>query len=191
MRILEISSCLVSQSEPRSLRSALQQHVSWFVVATRVSSHRKQTRAAPNTSAGSAKVPLPGSRLRQGLVTVSSLVPRRALEIQPFRGGGPVPDSKRRAHPFAADVSPGGAGDAVKGVLVMARLDARAAIAPVLRFVVSRKGHGPGANQTQRGRACDAWRVTGSMSDTCLSLSARTLPFFRHALLALGPWCPS
>lgn len=82
--------------------------------------------------------------------TVSSRVPRRALEIQPYRGVGQVPDSKRRAHPVAADVSPCGAGDAVTGVLVVARLDARAAIAQILRFVVTSKGHGPGANQNDR-----------------------------------------
>src|SRR5881397_3599755 len=42
------------------------------------------------------------ARVRHGVV----LGPRRALEIQPYRGVGQVPDSKRRAHPVAADVSP-------------------------------------------------------------------------------------
>src|SRR5688572_18020752 len=81
-----------------------------------------------------------------------------------------MPDSKRRAHPFAADGSPREAGEAVKGVLVMARLDARAAIAQILRFVVSKKGHGPGANQNDGVGHGDAWRVTGSTSDSWLSL---------------------
>src|SRR2546422_9529307 len=51
-----------------------------------------KTRAAPNTSSGSAKAPREASRLRQGLVTVWSQVPRRALEIQPYRGVGQCVD---------------------------------------------------------------------------------------------------
>jgi hypothetical protein len=71
MKILEFSSCLDFQDEVRDLRSALRRHVSWFVVTATVSVLSKQTQAAPNTSAGSAKAPLPAPRLRQGLVTVS------------------------------------------------------------------------------------------------------------------------
>src|SRR5262245_53888201 len=99
----------------------------------RVSSLKQQTRAAPNTSAGSAKAPLPEPRLRQGFSTLSFTFPRRALEIQPYRGVGQCMDSKLRARPVNSP-----------GVLVLARLDARAAVAQILRFVMSCKGHGPG-----------------------------------------------
>src|SRR5262245_28573803 len=55
--------------------------------------------------------------------------PRRALEIQPYRGAGQCVDSKGRAHPLTADMSPERSGRRREGVLVMVRLDARAALA--------------------------------------------------------------
>jgi hypothetical protein len=63
-------------------------HGSWLQQL--LSSLGKLMRAAPNTSAGSAKLPLPGIRLRQGWITMSLHVPRHALEIQPDRGVGGI-----------------------------------------------------------------------------------------------------
>ena len=56
-------------------------------------------------------------------------VPRRALEIQPYRGAGQCVDSKLRAHLSPPMCLLARAGEAVRDVLVMARLDARAAVA--------------------------------------------------------------
>src|SRR5262249_37260997 len=136
----------------RGLALALHRHVSWFVVARTGVVSSKQTRAAPNTSSGSAKAPRAASRLRVGLLNEVVGVPRRALEIQPYRGVGQCGDSKLRAHPSP----PTGPvkGDAVTDVLVMAQLDAQAAVAKILGSSYRmHRGHGPGANQTQRGRA--------------------------------------
>jgi hypothetical protein len=54
----------------------------------------KQTRAAPNTSAGSAGRPLRVRRLRRGEHWGRSIAPRRALEIQPYRNRRPAGYSK-------------------------------------------------------------------------------------------------
>jgi len=64
-------------------------------------------------------------------------VPRRAIEIQPYRGVGQCGDSKLRAHLSPPTGLVAGAGDAVTDVLVMARLDAQAAVAQNPPFVVS------------------------------------------------------
>ena len=63
-----------------------------------VSSQSKQSGLHQNTSSGSAKAPRTASRLRRGLVRVSSWIPRRALEIQPYRVVGQCAYSKLRAH---------------------------------------------------------------------------------------------
>src|SRR5438128_832835 len=100
------------------------------------------TRAAPNTSAGSARLALPGAPTATRIVMVSFLLPRRALEIQPYRvvgqrviqndglmtrgqGRGTRGESQTLAPRPCSSLAP-------RHVLVLARLDTRAAVARIL-----------------------------------------------------------
>jgi len=65
---------------------------------------------------GVGQVAVAGNSTATGLIRVSVWVPRRAPEIQPFRGIGQCMDSKLRAHPAAAD-GLRRVGDAAAGVL--------------------------------------------------------------------------
>lgn len=105
---------------------------------------------------------LPGSRcrehrLRRGSSWGRSSVPRRALEIQPYRVVG--------QHVIQNDgltARDEGNGRVPCCVLVLARLDARAAVARFHPARLVKIRHGPGANQSDWGRALDAGRVAGS-----------------------------
>jgi len=106
--------------------------------------HQTHLRGRPGCLASSS---LAASRLREAHVTVSYLSrdsplrpggvgrrprrdPRRALEIQPFRNVGQYDHSNARAHLAGANWALlGGAGEALASVLVLSRLDARAAVA--------------------------------------------------------------
>src|SRR5258707_9673671 len=148
MRIFEFSSCLVSQDETRGLRSGLRRHVSWFVVATTgvvsLSANAGCTKHIFGVGQDAPKGVSTAARVGHGVVRV----PRRALEIQPYRDAGQCVDSKLRAHLSPPTCLLAGAGEAVRDVLVMARLDARAAVAEILLFAVLCEGPGPGVNQT-------------------------------------------
>src|SRR3989442_1649787 len=100
MKNLDSSSCLVCEDDTRGLRWSLHRHdtrglrwslhrhVSWFVVATRVSSQSKQnagcTKHIFGVGQGAPKGVSTAARVGQGVVQA----PRRALEIQPYRGVG-------------------------------------------------------------------------------------------------------
>ena len=129
MKNLDSSSCLVCQDDTQGLRWSLHRHVSWFVVATRVLSQSKQnagcTKHIFGVGQGAPRGVSTAARVGQGV----GWFPRRALEIQPYRDAGQCVDSKLRAHPSPPTGLLKGAGDAVRDVLVIARLDARAAVA--------------------------------------------------------------
>src|SRR5262245_30567701 len=87
MRILGFSSSVFPGRRPGPAVSATSARFIVRGYSKQVSSLKRQTRAAPNTSAGSAK-PSPPARTRHGVVWVS----HRALEIQLYRGSSlPAP----------------------------------------------------------------------------------------------------
>ena len=98
MKILEFSSCLFCQDGARGLRSALHRHVSWFVVATLGVISQQANAGCTKHICGVGQGAVAGAstaaRVRHDVVQV----PRRALEIQPYRGVGQCVDSKLRAH---------------------------------------------------------------------------------------------
>jgi hypothetical protein len=126
---------------------------------------------------------LPSRRCRRldcgEAVAVSFRIPRRALEIQPYRHVGQNVIQNDGLILAWLERS----GDPAAGVLVHARLDARAAVARILRLVLSKNRHGPGANQTQGGRALHAWRRAGSL--------AQSVGRSADAGNAFGSWRPS
>jgi hypothetical protein len=71
----------------------------------------------------------------------------------------------------------------------MTRLDGRAAIAQTPP-ASSCKGHGPGANQTQGGRALDAWRVTGSTATISCHAPAQSVDALSARLVRVRPLGP-
>src|SRR6266850_7882841 len=108
--------------QTRGLRSSLRRHVSWFVVAsTGVVSEQANagcTKHIFGVCQGAPKGVSTAARIGQGVVEV----PRRALEIQPYRSVGQCAYSKLRARLSPPTVSLAGVGEAVTDVLVMARL---------------------------------------------------------------------
>src|SRR5262249_40131268 len=105
MKILEFSSCLSSQDEARGLRSALHRHVSWFVVTATGVISRQANAGCTKHICGVGQGAVAGVSTAARVVTVSFWVPRRALEIQPYRGIGQCVESKLRAHLSSPTVS--------------------------------------------------------------------------------------
>ena len=145
------------------LRWSLRRRVSRFLVATRVSSPWVVTRAAPNTSSGSAKASLPTPRLRRGWLgsEVSSSRPRnsavpRPRPVQGFKITGSscrcrhARQSGRRRDRRPSYGAARGAGSGRANLLLH-------------RF--STRSHGPGANQNVGVGHNDAWRFPGSACD--------------------------
>jgi hypothetical protein len=127
------------------------------------------------------------ARTDQGAVNGSSSRPRNSAVPRRRQCG----DSKLRAHLSPPTDPVAGAGDAVADVLVMARLDAQAAVAqnPPVRHVESIRATVRGPTKANGVGHTDAWRVAGSaVTVGCHHGTAQSVVALSRRLVGVRPF---